>query len=104
MKNDNFVLKLTKRTMLPVFSSDEESITLKIIGRITIHPTRVGVIGIRELKFCERESCQTKSKFPRSDIGRLFDTCAVNGILAREFKIRRLRTANYGWTSVVLCL
>ena len=22
----------------------------------------------------------------------------------REFKIRRLRTTNYGWTSVVLCL
>ena len=33
--------------MLPVFSSDEESITLKIIGRITIHSTRVGVIGMQ---------------------------------------------------------
>ena len=40
---------------------------------------------IAELKFCERESCQTKSKFPRSDIGWLFDTGAVNGLwLARE--------------------
>ena len=29
-------------------------------------------------------------------------TCSKSSI--REFKIRRLRTTNYGWTSVVLCL
>ena len=38
---------------------------------------------------------------------RVWSTSALRPLLKfhdREFKIRRLRTTNYGWTSVILCL
>ena len=32
------------------------------------------------------------------------DVFAAVAVVNREFKIRRLRTTNYGWTSVLVCL